>query len=74
MGNCQTPPNSCLIAATNWNSYEALYAKILEARSMGLTKEQAVATIDLPEYSQMGMYDQWFKLNVGGMWFHMYGE
>jgi glyoxylase-like metal-dependent hydrolase (beta-lactamase superfamily II) len=56
------------------NYFEALYAKILEARSLGLSKEEAVETIELPEYSHMGMYDQWFKLNIRGMWRHLYGE
>jgi len=54
--------------------FEALYAKIIEARAAGLTKEQAVATIELPQFSHLGMYDKWFKLNVAGMWFHLYGE
>jgi glyoxylase-like metal-dependent hydrolase (beta-lactamase superfamily II) len=54
--------------------FEALYAKIIEAREKGLTKGEAVASIELPEFSHLGMYDQWFKLNVKGMWFHMYGE
>ena len=54
--------------------FEALYAKILEARENGLSKDDAVASIELPEFSHLGMYEQWFKLNVKGMWFHMYGE
>ena len=54
--------------------FEALYAKIIEARENGLSKDEAVTSIELPEYSHLGMYDQWFKLNVKGMWFHMYGE
>jgi len=54
--------------------FEALYAKIIEARENGLSKDEAVTSIELPEYSHLGMYDQWFKLNVEGMWFHMYGE
>ena len=54
--------------------FEALHAKILEAKEDGLTKEQAVASIELPEFSHLGMYEQWFKLNVKGMWFHMFDE
>lgn len=54
--------------------FEALYAEIIEARKNGLSKEQAVASIELPEYQHLGMYDKWFKLNVSGMWRHMYGE
>ena len=54
--------------------FEALYAKILEARGSGMSKDEAVASIELPEFSHLGMYDRWFKLNVAGMWFHLYGE
>lgn len=54
--------------------FEALYAKILEARAAGMTRDEAVASIELPEFSHLGMYDKWFKLNVKGMWFHIYGE
>lgn len=54
--------------------FEALYTKIIGARENGLTKDQAVASIELPEFSHLGMYDKWFKMNVKGMWFHMYGE
>ena len=54
--------------------FEALYAKILEAHDQGLSKEQAIASIELPQFKHLGMYDQWFKLNVSGMWRHMYGE
>jgi glyoxylase-like metal-dependent hydrolase (beta-lactamase superfamily II) len=51
---------------------EALYAKILEAKANGLTREQAMETIELPEYEYLGMYDQWFKNNVSTMWRHIY--
>jgi glyoxylase-like metal-dependent hydrolase (beta-lactamase superfamily II) len=54
--------------------FEALYAKILEAHEQGLSKEEAIARIELPEFQHLGMYDKWFKLNVSGMWRHMYGE
>jgi hypothetical protein len=39
-----------------------------------MSKDEAVASIELPEFSHLGMYDRWFKLNVAGMWFHLYGE
>ena len=51
---------------------EALYAKILEAEANCLTREQAMETIELPQYSHLGMYDQWFKNNVSSMWRHMF--
>jgi glyoxylase-like metal-dependent hydrolase (beta-lactamase superfamily II) len=54
------------------NSREALYAKILEAKANGLTREQAMETIELPQYRHLGMYDQWFKNNVSGMWRHIF--
>ncbi len=54
--------------------FEALYDKVVKAREDGLGKEEAMASIKLPEYSHLGMFDKWFKLNIKGMWFHMYGE
>lgn len=51
--------------------FEALYAEVLKAKQNGLTKDQAVATIELAEYGHLGMYDQWFKMNVEGMYRHM---
>ncbi len=51
---------------------EALYAKILEAEANGRTREQAMETIELPKYRHLGMYDQWFKNNVSGMWRHVF--
>ena len=47
---------------------EALYARIMEALSNGLTRAQAVEAIDLPQFKHLGMYDEWFKNNVSGMW------
>jgi glyoxylase-like metal-dependent hydrolase (beta-lactamase superfamily II) len=58
---------------TEYREYnEALYAKILQAKSAGLSREQAMDTIELPEYRHLGMYDQWFKNNVSGMWRNIY--
>ena len=58
---------------TEYREYnEALYAKILQAKANGLTREQAMETIELPEYRHLGMYDQWFENNVSGMWRHIY--
>ena len=51
---------------------EALYARILEAAANGLTKEQAMETIELRQYSYLGRYDEWFKNNVSGMWRHVF--
>ena len=43
----------------------------MEAKKNGLTKDEAVATIELPEYDHLGMYDPWFKMNVEGMFRHL---
>ena len=51
--------------------FEALYAEVVGARDNGLTKEEAVESIELPEYSHLGMYDEWFKMNVEGMYRHV---
>ena len=51
--------------------FEALYAEVAEARDNGLTKEEAVESIELPEYSHLGMYDEWFKMNVEGVYRHL---
>ncbi len=51
---------------------EALYAKILEAKASGLTREQAMETIELVEYEYLGMYEQWFKNNISTMWRHIF--
>jgi glyoxylase-like metal-dependent hydrolase (beta-lactamase superfamily II) len=54
---------------TEYREYnEAVYNKVLEAIANGMTREQAVASIDLPEFNHLGMYDEWFKNNVAGMW------
>ena len=48
--------------------FEALYAAVVDAQSRGLTLEEAKETIELDEYSHLGMYNEWFKLNVEGMY------
>jgi glyoxylase-like metal-dependent hydrolase (beta-lactamase superfamily II) len=51
---------------------EALYAKILEAKAAGLSREQAMESIELPEFGHLGMYDKWLKNNISGMWRNIY--
>ena len=51
--------------------FEALYVEVKKAMDQGMSKEEAVASIDLPQYSHLGKYDDWFKLNVDGMYRHM---
>ncbi len=51
--------------------FEALYVEVVKAMDLGMSKDEAVAAIELPEYSHLGMYDKWFKLNVDGMYRHI---
>jgi len=51
--------------------FEALYVEVVKAIDQGMSKDKAVDTIELPEYSHLGMYDEWFKLNVDGMYRHI---
>jgi hypothetical protein len=48
--------------------YDALYAAVVVAIENGLSREQAVASIELPEFSHLGMYDHWFEGNVDGVY------
>lgn len=54
--------------------FEALYEEVVKAHDKGMTKEQAMAAIELPQFQHLGMYEEWFELNIAGMWRHMYGE
>ena len=51
--------------------FEALYVEVVKAIDQGMSKDEAVDAIELPEYSHLGMYDEWFKLNVDGMYRHI---
>jgi glyoxylase-like metal-dependent hydrolase (beta-lactamase superfamily II) len=48
--------------------FEALYEKVSSAKQSGLSLEETVATVELEEFSHMDMYDEWFKLNVKGVY------
>lgn len=48
--------------------YEALYDAVMDAKENGLSLEEAKASIDLPQFSHLGMYDEWFKMNVEGVY------
>jgi cytochrome c553 len=48
--------------------FEALNDAVAAAKREGLTLEQAVESIDLPQFSHMDMYEQWFKPNVKGVY------
>ena len=48
--------------------YEALYDAVMDAKEQGLSLEEAKESIDLPQFSHLGMYDEWFKLNVEGVY------
>ena len=51
--------------------FEAVYDEVIKAMEQGLSKDEAMASIELPQFSHMGMYDKWFKLNVEGMYRHI---
>ena len=48
--------------------FEALYDEVVAAKKNGLSLEQAVETIELDQFSDMDMYDKWFKLNIKGVY------
>jgi glyoxylase-like metal-dependent hydrolase (beta-lactamase superfamily II) len=48
--------------------FEALYEAVVDAQENGLSLEEALATIELDQYRHMGMYDEWFKLNLEGVY------
>ena len=50
------------------NYFEALYDAVMDAKARGLSQQEAVAEIELPEYSHLGNYDLFFKMNVEGMY------
>jgi glyoxylase-like metal-dependent hydrolase (beta-lactamase superfamily II) len=58
--------------ATEFREYfEAVYDEVITAMEKGLSKDEAVASIELPQFSHLGMYDKWFKMNVEGMYRHI---
>ncbi len=58
---------------TEYRRYnEALYAKILAAKASGLSREQAMESIELEKFKHLGMYEQWLKNNISGMWRNIY--
>ena len=48
--------------------YEALYDAVMTAKERGLSVEEARDSIELPQFSHLGMYDEWFKMNVEGVY------
>jgi glyoxylase-like metal-dependent hydrolase (beta-lactamase superfamily II) len=51
--------------------FEAVYDEVIKAMEKGMSKDDAVASIELPQYSHLGKYDDWFKMNVEGMYRHI---
>jgi glyoxylase-like metal-dependent hydrolase (beta-lactamase superfamily II) len=47
---------------------EALYEAVKAAKASGLGLEEAQTTIQLPEFSDMGRYDEWLGENIEGMY------
>ncbi|MBV6520694.1 MAG: hypothetical protein MNPFHGCM_00812 [Gemmatimonadaceae bacterium] len=48
--------------------YDDLRASVRRAVAAGLSEEQAVAQVRLPAYARWGQYEQWFPLNVRGLY------
>ena len=48
--------------------FEALYDEVHAAKQKGLSLEETVETVGLKQFSHMDMYDEWFKLNVKGVY------
>lgn len=48
--------------------FEALYDEVYAAKQKGLSLEETVKTVELKQFSHMDMYDEWFKLNVQGVY------
>ncbi len=51
--------------------FEAVYDEVTKAMEQGMSKDEAVASIELPQFNHLGMYDKWFKMNVEGMYRHI---
>lgn len=47
---------------------EALYQAVKAAKASGLGREEAQQAIQLPEFSDMGRYDEWLGENIEGMY------
>lgn len=59
----------CVFATSGHREYmEALYAAVKSARASGLSLQEAQETIQLPEFSDMGRYDEWLGENIEGMY------
>lgn len=48
--------------------FESLYDAVSAAKRDGLSLEQTIEAVNLEQFSHMDMYDQWFKLNVKGVY------
>ena len=48
--------------------YAALRSAVEEAVAACLSEDEAAASVELPEYSSFVSYDEWFALNVRGMY------
>ncbi len=48
--------------------FEALYEAVVDAQRRGLSLEDAKESIELDQFRHLRMYDEWFELNVEGMY------
>ncbi len=54
--------------------YGALRAAVQEAVDAGWSEDEAAERIELPEFRDFGQYEEWFELNVRGLYRWMAGE
>jgi glyoxylase-like metal-dependent hydrolase (beta-lactamase superfamily II) len=65
---CHGPPETLKAVERQLEYFEAVRAKATEALDIGLSEDQATASIDLPEYCHFSNYNDWFKGNVRGIY------
>lgn len=54
--------------------YEALRAAVEEAVRAGQTEDEAAASVQLPDFSHWGRYDEWFAMNVRAVYRWVAGQ
>lgn len=65
---CHGAPDSKEAIKRQIGYFDSLLAKSRDAFESGLTEDEAVELIEMPEYKYFQNYDDWFKGNVRGMY------
>jgi len=65
---CHGPPGTPDAIRRQIDYFETVLAEADKALKKGLTEEQAVETIALPQYKHFANYDDWFEGNVRAMY------